>query len=440
MSADADDFADMRAELLEPVKRRCDEAGLEVTVGDFHPRDGDRVRALLCGPADRSWDAMITVIRGRRRPEEWRYPGGEYERDPVTGYRLDSDGQLLYELQIHEDGGDSGRGIKVFRLAEYAEAAVDELILWARRPALFRCAPPVLDPRRRQRQELRQFEHREAAAAAARVVVLDQAGAAIDDAALCWNFPREASGRYLRSAVVALTHLGDRQVANARTPWLAARAEGETLVVDTDRLFGANQRHRWNLTPWLWDARHGGARARERWQVDDPSSAAPVVESLSRGAVAEALTRCGVRVDESLANLLAGIPARLSLAEYTQKWVTSLSDGLAGSAPWRFAAAYGAWRDERRSFDLPAAGPVVLFGLKGMKQARKPKVALDEQDGTPILRLIFSGSNAVLPDALWKLPPDLAAAIHGWRPAIGAGGRRRVAPSGHATINPLDSP
>jgi hypothetical protein len=90
--------------------------------------------------------------------------------------------------------------------------------------------------------------------------------------------------------------------------------------------------------------------------------------------------------------------------------------GLAAAAPWRLAAAYQAWRDSRDALGLRTSDPVTLFGLGGMGQARKPKVALDLTPAGPILRFRFTGGNAVLPRSLWTIPPDLEAHLQGWPP------------------------
>jgi hypothetical protein len=55
--------------------------------------------------------------------------------------------------------------------------------------------------------------------------------AAIDTAALRWHFPREASGRYRRSAVVALAPCTDTRL-HLRSRWPTARASGDRLVLE----------------------------------------------------------------------------------------------------------------------------------------------------------------------------------------------------------------
>jgi hypothetical protein len=49
-----------------------------------------------------------------------------------------------------------------------------------------------------------------------------------------------------------------------------------------------------------------------------------------------------------------------------------------------------------------------------MRQARKPKVALDLTPAGLMLRFCYTGGSAVLPRALWTIPPDLEAVLRGW--------------------------
>lgn len=81
----------------------------------------------------------------------------------------------------------------------------------------------------------------------------------------------------------------------------------------------------------------------------------------------EALNLAGVAVDDRLAKLLRGEPTRNFRAELTQKWVANFYEGPTESAPWRFAAAFAAWRAERDGRPKPAP----MFALKGLGQARK---------------------------------------------------------------------
>ena len=111
----------------------------------------------------------------------------------------------------------------------------------------------------------------------------------------------------------------------------------------------------------------------------------PAFTALRDGRLQSALDECGVLTDPETSRLLAGEPTRLFRAELTGKWVASLHAGLADAAPWRLAAAYQAWREDRDALGLRTTRPVTLFGLGGIRQARKPKVALDLTPAGPML-------------------------------------------------------
>jgi hypothetical protein len=428
-----DVHAVFRMRLLEPVAKLCVEGGVPIDNGRFRPTSPDvggapqaPVAALRCMADDDSWEAVITAVRGHRREAGTGRAGTGYARDPRTGYDLNSPGELVYEVQIRENddglGGHGPRPIVVFRLFGQARAAADEVILWHRMAGLFTVVPPVEDPKARLRRERRRFEHREAAAAAAQVRVNDLpphltgAASAIDPAALCFHFPRDRSGRFLRSAVVALAR--DAAIRpHLRTRWLTARAQGGGLVVGAADLISANQPHRWDLTPWLWHRDHAGVPKQSRWQVERAEDAAPEVSAICRSAWPDAFAAAGVQVEPDLMRILAGVPHRHHRAEVAGTWVTNIYSGFTDLAPWRLADAYRTWHDERRQHGLTTRDPVVLFGLGGLGTARKPKVALDAPAGRPVLRLTYTGGNAVLPHALWTVPADLAAHLYGFVPS-----------------------
>lgn len=430
MSPEVDEHASRRTELLAPVKDLCARAGVATETGILPPlRYGGRTTTAVLGlrhvAADGSWDASVTVVRARRRPPGAPRVGREYSRDPHSGYDLDSPGELVYEVQVHEeDDGGSGHGprpLVVFELTGTPQAAADALTLWAGRGSLFRGKAPRTKPEAAARQERRRYDHRQAAAAAADVdagaVPPEAAGlaAAVDPAALCWFFPRERGGRYRRSAVVALVPCQAGR-PHQSGPWLTARADSDRLVLEVRDLIPANQAHRWDAAPWLWDRRHASAPPLDRWQARDMLDIRPAFTMLREGRLRPALDACGVLADPSISKLLDGEPTRMFRAHLTEKWVTSLYAGLADAAPWRLAAAYHTWRQDRDALGLRTTEPVTLFGLGGMSQARKPKVALDLTPAGPVLRFRFTGGNAVLPQSLWTIPPDLEAALRGWPP------------------------
>jgi len=413
MSRESETHAEQRRRLLDPVAEICERSSVPAAQGWFSPRGHPAsIAALVCAAADGSWDAMLTVVRARPVPDEHLVYNKPWSRDPRTGYDLTSHGRLLYELQIHEDddgaGGHGPRPLVVFELFEQAQAVADALIEWWRRPAQFRVPTPVPDQRARQRRAARITQHRRSASASPRVHVAAAASAAatsvaaIDQAALALHFPRDRSGGFLRSAVVALASLDDAP-AHLRSRWVAVRAKGDELHVGIEDLIGGNQVYRWNLTRWMWDHRHVSTPPRDRWQLEEAAQAQPYLDALTAGRLTVALNLAGVAVDERLAKLLRGEPTRNYRAELTEMWVANLYEGLIESAPWRFAAAYAAWLVERGGHPKPAP----MFGLKGLNQARKPKVMLDRTPSGMILRLEFSGGNLILPNALWTIPADL---------------------------------
>jgi hypothetical protein len=413
MPTESEAQAERRRMLLDPVARMCERAGFPVAPGRFEGPGGTSVAALVCAPHDGSWDAMLTVVRAQTILVEHQALNGRWRRDPRTGYDLTSDGDLVYELQIHEDDdGGSGHGprpLVVFQLLDEAKAAADALIQWWRRSARFHAPPPAPDRRAEQRRAARVAEHRRTASASPRVHLHDAPSsaaayvAAVDPAALALHFPRERSGNFLRSAAVALAPL-DGAPPHMRGRWLTVRAKADELYVGVEDLIGGNQAHRWNLTPWMWDRRHVDASPRGRWQLDNAAQARPYLDALAAGRVTEALNLAGVAVDDQLAKLLRGEPNRIYRAELTEKWVANLYASLTESAPWRFAKAHAAWLAERGGRPKPAT----MFGLKGLGQSRKPKVVLDRTPSGPILRLEFSGGNLILPLALWTVPADLS--------------------------------
>src|SRR5262249_28172189 len=107
MSSESESQAEQRRALLDPVAQICERASVPVTRGRFNPSGprggGPSVVGLVCAAYDGSWDAMLTVVRAQRVPVEQQVDDRPWRRDPRTGYDLTSDGNLLYELQIHED-------------------------------------------------------------------------------------------------------------------------------------------------------------------------------------------------------------------------------------------------------------------------------------------------------------------------------------------------
>ncbi|NUR74350.1 MAG: hypothetical protein HOU81_26365 [Hamadaea sp.] len=412
MPTESEAQAAQRRALLAPVARLCLEAGVPVRMGRLERPGEASVVALTCAAPDGTWDAALTVVRARPVPEQYPDWNGRWGRDPRDGYDLSTPGTLVFELQItEEDDGSSGHGPRpmvVFELLDGDVAAADSLILWWRRPALFHTTPPgphEKAQRRRERAEVDRHKTRQAPPVRLKALpgAAEPIAAQLDAAALSGNFPRAHDGRFHRSAVVALTPI-DGTPSHRRGAWLTARRTGDGLTVTVEELIGGNQEHRWDLTPWLWSRAYARTSRQVRWQVSRADRVRPIVAALRAGDVPSALQIADVAFDEQVAKLLAGAPTRTFRAEYAERWVTRLYEQLAESAPWRFAEAYRIWQAEADR--ARTARPVTLFGLKGLNQARKPKIALTLSGDRPMLRLVFTASNLVLPRSLWTLPTD----------------------------------
>ncbi|MER7009722.1 hypothetical protein ABT297_42695 [Dactylosporangium sp. NPDC000555] len=424
-----------REQLLAGVSARLRGLGIEAAFGtlvpyyDLYGSAPGGLTGLVVHEPTGAGRMQVTAVAARRTVP----PGeGGLSADRRTWVRdvdleYDLDGDVVFEVTILEGPGDGpGDPPAVWAprlLVRDEEAVVDAVRLWHGYRDTLRGTPPAADPDRRRAALARQIAARHAAAADARVRLAVDASAVppqqrpalaehlaeLDHAQLCFHFPRDRFGRYVKSAVVALA--GYEAGLSKRGPWLAVRADGDELAVGVEALIGANQDHRWDRLPWLWSAAHRDATAVRRWQVPDAEHARPVVALLERHALADALTLCGVDVDAELASLLAGYPISYRHAQYTDTWVKTLYGQLRDCAPWRLAAAYRVWQDERRAARRPAAEPIALFGLKGLNQQAKPMVAVESRDGVCRLRMIWSGSNARLTRALWECPADLNAEL-----------------------------
>ncbi|MBO0819340.1 MAG: hypothetical protein J2P26_00665 [Nocardiopsaceae bacterium] len=217
--------------------------------------------------------------------------GHVWVRDLDVDYNLDGGGDVVFEVTTLEDP-DAGLGHSratsaMRRLTREDQAVVDAVRLWYGYRESLRCLPPAADPGRRRARLIRQLAARRSAAAMARVRVAAAADAVppqqrpllaahlaqLDHSLLCFHFPRDPNGRYAKRAVVALTGYGAGH--GKRGPWLAVRADGDTLVTGVEELIGDNQDHRWDNSPWLWNTTHRNASTRQRWQLPGAAHARP---------------------------------------------------------------------------------------------------------------------------------------------------------------------
>ncbi|WP_043512027.1 MULTISPECIES: hypothetical protein [unclassified Actinoplanes] len=412
MSAPLDRHRAERRRLLAGISDQLRRRGIPSSFGQLTPYYDGYGRApagltgLVVDEPDGPGSLQVTVVTAHRVAEA---SGDPLRRARDVDLEYDLNGEILFEVTTLDVAVGSAAVWSPRLLTGSEEAVVDAVRLWHGYRDTLRATPPLPDPKRPARHA-RQLAGRRAAAAAPRVRVTGEAAATpdvsdLDHARLCFHFPRDRTGRYSRRAVVALA--GYDITLGKRGRWLAARASGDELTVGVEALIDVNQDHRWDQLPWLWRASARDTPATLRWQAPDADHVQPIIDLLRRHEIAEALTLCGVEVDERLSALLAGYPISYSQARYTETWVHTLYDRLAGSAPWRFAAGFRAWQQERRRAGRSDQAEVPLFGLKGLNQQSRPMVALAAPRGVCRLRMIWSAGNARLPRALWELPADL---------------------------------
>jgi hypothetical protein len=68
-------------------------------------------------------------------------------------------------------------------------------------------------------------------------------------------------------------------------------------VLEVRDLIPANQAHRWDAAPWLWNRRQADAPPAPRWQARDIRGVRPAFTALRGGRLQSALDECGVLAD-----------------------------------------------------------------------------------------------------------------------------------------------
>jgi hypothetical protein len=421
VSAPLDRHRDQRQRLLAGVVGRLRRLSIPVSFGlltpyyDFYGQIPDGLTGLIVDEPAGPGSMQVTVVAAHRTGGSSTDPH-LWARDVDLEYDLVGD--VYFEVTTLDEPGDSGAVWAPRQLVGTEEGVVDAIRLWHSYRDTLRATPPPPDPRRPARRAKLLAARTDAARAGRVRIEVDESMVPavqrpvlagdltdLDHAQVCFHFPRDRNGRYSRSAVVALTGYGI--VLGRRGPWLSVRNDGGELVARVEALIDVNQDHRWDRLPWLWRVSGQDATPGQRWQAPSAEQVRPITDLLDRNAIADALTLSGVEVDSDLAALLDGFPISYSYARYTETWVRSLYDQLAGCAPWRFADAFRTWQDERRAAGRAPQHEVALFGLKGLNQQARPMVALSAPGGTSRLTMIWSASNARLPRALWELPADL---------------------------------
>lgn len=271
-----------RQQLLAGVVGQLREAGIGATFEpleryyDFYGALPDGVTGLVVRQPAGSARMQVTAASVRRilPPGEGGLSadGREWVRDLDVDYHLEPGGDVVFEVTTLEDS-DAGLGHSratsaMRRQTRDVQAVVDAVRLWHGYRESLRCIPPAADPDRQRARLIRQLAARRSAAAMARVREAAAAGAVppqqrpllaahlaqLDHGLLCFHFPRDLNGRYAKRAIVALSGYGAGH--GKRGPWLAVRADGDTIVAGVEELIGDNQDHRWDNSPWLWTTTH----------------------------------------------------------------------------------------------------------------------------------------------------------------------------------------
>ena len=305
---------------------------------------------------------------------------------------------------------------------------------------------------------------------AGQAALLDDLGH-LSSAGIARNFPRDDGGRLQLNCVVALAQYRCLDaLPRGRLLWLAAigparRSDPQVITVKLEPLIGENQTHNWSEVRWWWDRRRESLDEQARWSITGAALRAVTGPGRSQrvaalwanwqagtatpperialctalqddGRFEDALRVCGVEYPEEVTRLLNGEQFLFSggwvehptAAQLTARSV-KLRRALWEAAPWHFAqglaalqARYAAWAKEKRgrSASVPA---LRLFVFPGAPHAQKPGLMLRSGPaGQPRLSVLFSGSNVVLPETIWKRPVELDIAR--WYEADADGARR----------------
>jgi hypothetical protein len=226
-------------------------------------------------------------------------------------------------------------------------------------------------------------------------------------AGIRWRFPRDKNDVKLATRTQVLLH----ECAPPAHPagkgvWLvvdgpAPRGE-QRLTIRLARAVGKAAPHRWDRLPEYW---HTGSRTIDQlWGVNADTDAVfidEVVEHLLAGRALQALAMCKVTVDRGTERLLAGLPDRFELREWTDKWVTNTAVAMAAAAPWQWRQAV-----------TPRQRPHRLANLGGFNPNRRPGLFLDHHNGQARLSFDQSASPLVVPRVGWQRDVDYDLVRH----------------------------
>ncbi|MBO0838442.1 MAG: hypothetical protein J2P28_23400, partial [Actinobacteria bacterium] len=118
---------------------------------------------------------------------------------------------------------------------------------------------------------------------------------------LLWHFPRDQRGRLQARAVVLLSCLRTAASPQARELWLCAEGPANAPASQQIHLrlrweHGANQDHRWDDAPHLWDTRCQAYTLESRWGIDNRSRADRSADHMEAGRLGEGLEVYGIEL------------------------------------------------------------------------------------------------------------------------------------------------
>lgn len=213
------------------------------------------------------------------------------------------------------------------------------------------------------------------------------------------NFPRQDDGRLPLDRAVLLTPFGAPPTSDAvRSLWRVAlspakRRDVPAITVGLRWRIGANEPHRWDVAPWLWDPQAVPP------MEDNTERAARCLSLQDAGRFGEAFALCGVGADEDVWRTLAGQPPHPRYQDVVADWAAVLRRAFWACDPGRLAALWDAPTPRR-----PAR--FRLFALPRQTQARKVSLMLRNDQGRPVFALDGTASNARLAEVLWQRPQE----------------------------------
>jgi hypothetical protein len=396
---------------LHAVARILDASGFVTTIGDApvvwytdEPRSGLWVQAAT---GDGQVAVVVENLAPGPQPGTWREVQGRAAAGSVPGYRV-----TFHERPLGSGYGDAAAFCTVLtdEVISTVRAWTDWERIWS--------VDPVVEPAGRRAGRLRRLAASKLDPTAVPIDVdidplmlgfldarrAEQLSATLDDLFLPgirWHFPRDKTGaKFAARAQVLLWEYAPPAHPAGKGVWLVVDGPlprtDPRLTIRLARAVGKAMPHRWDSIPEYW--RYGPRSVEEVWGLGDRTSAAmaaEITDTLLAGHALEALAMCGIGVDRSTSRLLAGLPDRFGLREWTDMWVTNAVGALAGSAPWRWRGAVA-----------PKRRPQRLVSLGGFNSNRRPGLFLEYRGDRPYLSFDQSASLLVAPRVTWQRDPD----------------------------------